>query len=269
MEKITKLETGTFLRDIRENKKVSRNDLKHICHANTLRNFEVGFNQINVEDFFKIYISLGYTNLNLLDILRLSKDPAHSKFFILNDKFENALSDLFQKYEICNIREVGEDDNLPLSDKMEFLAKELESFTTSASFEDIEIPLQQSLIANKIIIKAILGLTTQTDFKVCTDYLNLTFTRGQTHFTSIELKLLLPAILIGVNLTKDQLKTGNLAFEFICSKSIYSFYEEYFAYHFLKYLYVYENKKFIQLKRKYFDVSSPIRKLFSLVEKSN
>lgn len=168
---------GPLIKEVRTSRKISRKDLAHICHPNTLRNFEVGFNQINIDDFTKILIDLGYTDYDVRDSLETISTEQYSEYVKLHDEFEF--------FTIQRNKE-----SLKADVHAEMLLGRLYTYIQNDVFKNLDIVLQQDVYAKYITVNNYLRLTTVDMYRQGLDLFYKSYQKGQSYYSYGEVVLM-------------------------------------------------------------------------------
>lgn len=177
MDKKVATNIGTLIKKVRSARKISRKDLAHICHPNTLRNFEVGFNQMNVDDFTKILIDLGYLEYDARDGLQTMEEEHYNTYIQLCDEYEF--------YKIQNHRE-----SLKADEHAEELLAQMKKFIKSDAFSKLNIVLQQDLYGKYVNVSDYLRVATVNMYKKGLELFYKSYQKGQSYYSYGEVTLM-------------------------------------------------------------------------------
>ncbi|MGL4662322.1 MAG: hypothetical protein ACRCV7_01390 [Culicoidibacterales bacterium] len=246
---------GPLVKEVRTSRKISRKDLAHICHPNTLRNFEVSFNQINIDDFTKILIDLGYIDYSTRDGLRTIATDQYNEYVTLCDEFD------FFKIQYNK-------ESLKADEHAEMLLSRMETYIKSDAFSELNIVLQQDIYGKYVVVSDYLRVINADMYKQGLELFYKSFQKGQSQYSYGEI-VLMGALCLTPN------KKENLFYK-LCDKICETYFtSEYLKSHEYEFLYNYiellneENyRKFNTLKAKFMGRQENIMNIFYDIKNS-
>lgn len=246
---------GPLIKEVRTSRKISRKDLAHICHPNTLRNFEVSFNQINIDDFTKILIDLGYVDYNTRDGLRTIPTEQYKKYIELCDEFD------FFKIQYYK-------ESLKADEHAELLLAGMKTYIKSDAFEGLNVVLQQDIYGKYVVVSDYLRVVTTEMYKTGLELFYKSYQKGQTSYSYGEI-ILMGALCLTPN------KKENLFYK-LCDKICETYFmSPYLKAHEYEFLYNYiellneENyRKFNTLKAKFMGRQENVMNIFYDIKNS-
>lgn len=246
---------GPKLKDIRTGRKISRKDLAGVCHPNTLRNFEIGLNQINIDDFVKLLINLGYNDFDLLDGLATTTLEKYAEYIELADCFT-----LFKSMRSRNVNGIEGNVNS--------VCMKMKAFMQTETYNELDTVLKQDLYMMYITMSSFLEQTEEFMLTRGLELFYLSYKKGQSVFSSGEVNLM--GALCQLPYPKDKF------FYKICDKICDNFatkerlkrYENDFLYTYIELLYKENSRKFSASKQKLIGINPCSQFIFEAVKKS-
>lgn len=255
MDKKVTTNIGPLIKHVRTARKISRKDLAHICHPNTLRNFEVGFNQINVDDFTKILIDLGYIEYDTRDGLETLSEELYGEYVRLCDEFEF--------FKIQNYKE-----SLKADEHAEMLLTKMDAYIKKGSFSELSVVLQQDLYGKYITVCDYLRVVNAEMYKQGLELFYQSYQKGQSYYSYGEI-VLMGALCLTPN------KKENVFYK-LCDKICETYFaaprlkaHEYeFLYNYIELLNEENYRKFNTLKAKFMGKQENVMNIFYDVKNS-
>lgn len=249
-----KTNIGMKIKDVRTGRKISRKDLAFVCHPNTLRNFEIGENQMNVEDFYKILIELGYTDFNLNDGLETVETKEYEKYIQICDQF-----DFYQVQQGKNSSQVNV--------HAKTVQQNIELYFTTSDYARLPLVLQQNIQSMYLELGYCLGNITGNDVKHAFELLLKSLQKGQTAYSHGEIALTGALCKAPEKKEKSFYKICDRICETLSEKSRLKQEEYNFIYNYIEMLRRENSRKFNIVKNKYAQKASYFMHIFNDVKK--
>lgn len=255
MNKKTTTNMGPHLKNIRTARKISRKDLASICHPNTLRNFEVGFNQINIDDFTKLLIELGYTDYDINDSLETIEGHQYDEYITICSEYD------FFKVQ-C------QKESLKTDEQALNLYQNTQKYLKSDDFVNLNLVFQQDLYAKYVDLGNYLQLSTVEIFQQGLDMFHQTYQKGQKNYSQGEINLMSALCAIPCKKENSFYKICDKICEIVIELSYLKKKDYEFLYNYIELLYTENYRKFNTLKAKIADKNKNIMNIFYDVKKS-
>lgn len=246
---------GPKIKDIRTGRKISRKELSDVCHPNTLRNFEIGLNQINIDDFVKLLVHLGYTDFDLLDGLETSTLDKYQEYI--------EFADCFALFKTMSTRRVAGIEENALG-----VSKRMEAYIKTEKYENLDIVIKQDLYTMYVVMSTYLECTTEDMLTKGLELFYASYKKGQSMYSSGEVNLI--SALCQLPYAKDKFfyKICDKICDFFATKDRLKGYENDFLYVYIELLYNENSRKFSASKQKLVDINPCSQFIFETVKKS-
>lgn len=246
---------GPYLKNIRSSRKISRKDLSHICHPNTLRNFEVGFNQINIDDFTKILIELGHTNYDINDSLETIETKQYEEYIQLSSEY-----DFFQVQ--CNRR------SIKTSDQAVQLYNLFQKYLEKEAFQKLELVFQQDVYAKYLVLANYLETSEISMFQHGLEMFYMSYHKGQKNYSQGEIALMSALCVVPCKKENAFYKLCDKICEVLLSGPRLRVADYEFLYNYIELLHIENYRKFNTLRTKISEKNQKVASIFYDVKKT-